>query len=76
MKNKLNHLKHIEVFGIDVDNFYCVSISQNSITLQGKYSASLVRDLNEFFKFSTCEVNGFLEATAVLDNQQVNIVLT
>jgi hypothetical protein len=75
MKNKLNHLKHIETFGISVDDFYSISFSQYDIKLQGKYSHQLVVDLSEFFEFSVSEY-GYVVSQAVLDGQEISIVLT
>ena len=75
MKEKLNHIKHIETFGIDVDDFYSVSFSQYEIKLQGKYSHQLVVDLSEFFEFSVSE-QGYVISQLILDGQDVSIVLT
>ena len=75
MKEKLNHIKHIETFGISVDDFYSVSFSQYEIKLQGKYSNQLVTDLSEFFEFSVSE-QGYVISQAVLDGQEISIVLT
>lgn len=75
MKEKLNHIKHIETFGISVDDFYSVSFSQYEIKLQGKYSCQLVVDLSEFFEFSISEY-GYVISKAVIDGQEINIVLT
>ena len=75
MKEKLNHIKHIETFGINVDDFYNISFSQHGIKLQGKYSCQLVVDLSEFFEFSVSEY-GYVISQAVLDGQEISIVLT
>tara|TARA_R100000951_G_scaffold109516_1_gene106711 strand:- start:236 stop:463 length:228 start_codon:yes stop_codon:yes gene_type:complete len=75
MKEKLNHIKHIETFGIDVDDFYSVSFSRYEIKLQGKYSYQLVVDLSEFFEFSVSE-QGYVISQLILDGQDVSIVLT
>jgi hypothetical protein len=75
MKEKLNHIKHIETFGISVDDFYSVSFSQYEIKLQGKYSHQLVVDLSESFEFSVSE-QGYVISQTVLDDQEVSIVLT
>jgi hypothetical protein len=75
MKEKLNHIKHIETFGISVDDFYSVSFSQHAIKLQGKYSHQLIVDLSEFFEFSVSEY-GYIISQAVLDGQEISIVLT
>ena len=75
MKEKLNHIKHIETFGIDVDDFYSVSFSQYEIKLQGKYSHQLVVDLSELFEFSVSDY-GYVISQATLDGQDVSIVLT
>ncbi len=75
MKEKLNHIKHIETFGISVDDFYSVSFSQYEIKLQGKYSHQLVVDLSEFFEFSVSE-QGYVISQLILDGQDVSIVLT
>ncbi len=75
MKAQLNHIKHIETFGINVDDFYSVSFSQHGIKLQGKYSHQLVVDLSEFFEFSVSE-QGYVISQLILDGQDVSIVLT
>lgn len=75
MKEKLNHIKHIETFGITVDDFYSISVSQYQIVLQGKYSNQLVTDLSEFFEFSVSD-KGYVISQAILDGQDVSIVLT
>jgi predicted metalloenzyme YecM len=75
MKEKLNHIKHIETFGINVDDFYSISFSQYEIKLQGKYSHQLVVDLSEFFEFSVSEY-GYVISQAVLNGQEISIVLT
>ncbi len=75
MKEKLNHIKHIETFGINVDDFYSISFSQYEIKLQGKYNNQLVVDLSEFFDFSVSE-QGYVISQDILDGQEVSIVLT
>lgn len=75
MKDKINHLKHIETFGIDFDDFYNITVSHYGIKLQGKYNDRLVRDLSEFFVFSISD-QGYIISQANIDGHVVSIVLT
>ena len=75
MREKLKHIKHMETFGIDVDDFYSISFSQYELKLQGKYSCQLVVDLSEFFVFSISE-SGYIVSQSKIDGQDVSIVLT
>ena len=77
MKTKQNQLNVI-LKKFDVETFYHVGFTQNSISLQAKYSSSLILKIREYFKTELAEYkeeigsNGFITIHA----DDVRIALT
>lgn len=63
---------------IDVELFYCVSIRNHEVTLQGKQSSETVKHLQDKYKISnwTVDTSGFMESVIEINNVKVVIVLT
>lgn len=63
---------------INVELFYCVSIRNYGISLQGKQSSDTVKHLQEKYKISKWTVNesGFMETVFEINDVKVEIVLT
>jgi hypothetical protein len=57
---------------INLNDFYSVTFSGHSISLQGKFKSELVRKYGTF----ETDTNGFLCATVTLCDVKFNIVLT
>jgi hypothetical protein len=75
MKDKL--AKTIEIFSkIDIDIFYCVTIYEGSIAIQGKYNPATIRELGKIgFTASSFSIQDKGEyIVASLDN--INVTLT
>ena len=73
MNTKFENLTNAVNLGlINMDDFYSVTFSGHSISLQGKFKSELVRTYGTF----ETDTNGFLCATVTLCDAQFKIVLT
>ena len=57
---------------INLNDFYSVTFSEHSISLQGKFKSELIRNYGNF----ETDANGFLCATVTLCDVKFKIVLT
>lgn len=73
MKTNLNRLSLI-----NVDLFYCVTIWQNEITLQGKMSSELVKYCNDELKIElSADEHGWLKGSSnTIELGNLKITLT
>ena len=77
MNNQVNNLQHLVSKGmIGLDDFCCVTIWDNRISLQGQLDSEKVKGYSEFFEFGVGKKNGYLEATAELDGILIDITFT
>ena len=79
MENQLNHLQHLVDKGIiNLDDFYCVTIWDTEIKLQGKSTSDKVKGYSGIFKFEVDQENnfGFLNGESKIHGINVSITLT
>ena len=77
MNNQLNNLQHLASKGmIDLDDFYCVTIWDKRITLQGQLTHEKVSGYSEFFELKISKPNGFLTGIAELDGVLIEVTFT
>lgn len=73
MKKIKRYLSFLEYKGVDLDDFYCITLYPGNLVLQGHYSSLKVNRYAKLFngKFEA-STNGYLE----FKNHRITIVLT
>jgi hypothetical protein len=76
MKKQLERLNNLTKNGINIDDFYTVSITKHEISLQGRVTSDSLHVYIKLFNNLAVEDNGFICGSTVIDGVNVRITLT